>query len=50
MKALIVCQGWKIKIEKDRLIQMEGKKREDEYIYKYIKSLGIKCELRKKRN
>ena len=31
------------------LVQMEGKKREDEYIYKYVKNLGIKCELRKKR-
>lgn len=29
---------------------MEGKKREDEYIYAYLKNLGIKCELRQKRS
>ncbi|KAL4511950.1 hypothetical protein ABPG72_012795 [Tetrahymena utriculariae] len=51
VKALIVCQGWKIKVGKDgRHKKMEGKKREDEYIFKYIENLGIKCKLQMKRN
>ncbi|KAL4471717.1 hypothetical protein ABPG74_008610 [Tetrahymena malaccensis] len=51
VKALIVCQGWKIKVGKDgRHKKMDGKKREDEYIFKYIENLGIKCKLQMKRN